>query len=46
VKCKKNVRSAAFHPNGETFALGLTDGSVELYETESLTQKHSKKIPE
>jgi microtubule-associated protein-like 1/2 len=46
VKCKKGVRSAAFSPSGDTFVLGLYDGTVELHEMdkESPEPKFTKKF--
>jgi len=43
VKSKTYVRSAAFHPNGDSFALGCKDGTVLLHETESFNKIKSIK---
>jgi len=43
IKCKEYIRSAAFHPSGSSFALGLNNGRVGIYDFETFENKHSKK---
>jgi len=42
IKCKSGIRSAAFHPSGDMFAVGEEDGKVEFFDAQTLDLKLAK----